>query len=337
VSTRAVVRLGHRCNNACVFCGQAGVDDDTPLPFEPALRAAAGVHREVTFVGGEPTLDPRLPDAVALARSLGFEAIGVQTNGRGLDVAGLVARGLSDVHLSIHGATAPVHDYHTQIEGSFAALASALPGSITTVVSTVVTRSNYRVLSELAGWLHDRGVAAWLLAVPHVAGGAASAFDRIVPRLGLALPYVLHAASRATALGLRTAIAGAPLCALGPHARLALRDETRRAYAPTCDACPARARCVGVDAAYLARFTAEELRPVDAPPESSALPPHHARMFVGPGTLVPATVAPHPPPADARRHLPLLGRPRAAVTEVRGHTPSRDARELFPQLFEDES
>ena len=319
-----------------MFCGQVGVASEEELEYAAALRGAA--VREVTFVGGEPLLDPRLEDAIAEARSLGFEAIGVQTNGRGLDLERLAALGVTDVHLSVHAATAAAHDYHTQVEGSFAAIEEALRerAGVTVVVTSVVTRSSFRELAALPRWLVDRGVAAWTIAMPHVAGRAATSFDRVLPRLGLAMPYVLHAASRAMAFGLPTAIAGAPLCVLGPHATLAMRDDVPRAYAEVCDACSARSRCVGVDAAYLARFTAEELRAIEAPRDDVAMPAALARMFVGAGTLVSTPVTPHDAPADVRRHLPLLGRPRAATAEVRGRTESRDARELFPDLFDDD-
>ena len=36
-------------------------------------------------------------------------------------------------------------------------------------------------------------VAAWLLEWPRVAGRAAAGFDRVVPRLGMAMPFALHA------------------------------------------------------------------------------------------------------------------------------------------------
>jgi hypothetical protein len=124
---------------------------------------------------------------------------------------------------------------------------------------------------------------------------------------------------------------------LGPHARLALEGDRPRTHAEPCEECSARSRCVGVDAAYLARFTAEELRAIDTPPTTSPLPPRLARMFVGPGTLVAMPMAAHEAPATVRRRLPLLGRPNAATAEVRGRVESREARVLFPDLYDDES
>src|SRR5690606_3931483 len=73
-------------------------------------------HDEISFVGGEPALDPRLPELIEQARGLGFSAIGLQTNGQRLAADRplfdrLVGAGLRDLHLSIHAPTAEAHDY----------------------------------------------------------------------------------------------------------------------------------------------------------------------------------------------------------------------------------
>src|SRR5215472_15658774 len=119
---RETVRLLLACNNRCVFCAQEGLAD-AAASAEEQLAAARSRSDEVTFVGGEPTLDPRLAERVAAARALGFRRVGLQTNGRKLAdrtfTAGLARGGLTDVHLSIHGAEAAVHDYHTGVPGSF--------------------------------------------------------------------------------------------------------------------------------------------------------------------------------------------------------------------------
>ncbi|MCA9681463.1 MAG: radical SAM protein, partial [Myxococcales bacterium] len=125
MSTRATLRLTLDCDSACGFCGQGSRHG--PLPFsDDALVALRERCDELSFVGGEPSLDPRLPTAIARARELGFVAVGLQSNGRRLAAddalfSALVAAGLSDLHLSIHGPTAEVHDYHSGRPGSFAA------------------------------------------------------------------------------------------------------------------------------------------------------------------------------------------------------------------------
>jgi hypothetical protein len=181
-------------------------------------------------------------------------------------------------------------------------------------------------------------VAAWLLAVPRTAGGAADAFDRVVPRLGLAMPFALHALHTARTLALPAFVQGAPSCLLGPFAARALPDAPR-AYHEVCDGCRARTACSGVDPRYLARFGGDEL----TPREASAFDPVEAallRLFVGVGELAPLrSIAAPAPPAEVRRGLPLLGRVQPALREVSRGAPKQSGealRELFPALFDKE-
>jgi hypothetical protein len=331
-------------------------DDLAPASLGAALEALRETADELTFVGGEPTLSPALPAAIAEARALGFRAVGIQTNGRRLAEVALAERlvgaGLTDVHVSIHAASAPAHDYHTGVAGSFQALGAGMAAAralgAMVVATTVLTRSSFRGLGDLPALLAARGVAAWHLALPVVAGEAASGFDRVVPRLGLALPFALHALDAAGKRGLPAFISGAPLCALGPFAARALPAEldSARAFAAGCGACEARPGCPGVDAAYLARWNGDELAPRARPAvtPTSAL----ARLFVGAGELGPV-VGPAPARTDgvrARRGLPLLdggafdGAALRKAEPARGEVPpsaprkSGEAlREIFPDLF----
>lgn len=316
---------------------------------EKLVRLRSG-HDEVSFVGGEPTLVRELPDLVAHARELGFVAIGLQTHGGALADPtrrrALFDAGLTDVHLSIHGATAAAHDYHTDRPGSFERAIAAAEGlrqaRVPFVVSTVVTRSSYRGLDALAVRLARMGAAAWALWWPVIAGRAADAFDRTIPRLGLATPSVLHAVATAMRRDLAVALAGFPACALGPFAALALPVQPLQ-FPPVCTTCDCRAACVGIAPAYLQRHGESELHPRAAVSSTEVgaakkLRPAHARMFVGPGpSAARSPVSRAPSPAAARASLPILGRPEPARAEVRGRSRQTGAalRELFPELFAD--
>jgi hypothetical protein len=295
---RATIRLLLACDNRCVFCAQSGLQADAPDGFADSLERARGLSDELTFVGGEPTLDPALPEKIAMARARGFCRVGLQTNGSRLADSGyttaLARAGLTDVHFSLHGSEARVHDYHTGRPGSFAEIIAAMravrASELAFVATTVLTRSNFRVMDDLPGLLAARGAAGWLVSVPVTAGRAATLRDRVVPRLGLALPFALRALTRGLALRLPSWLVGAPLCMLGPLATLALADESR-VYAPVCDACPARPSCPGVDSAYLARFGPGELAPRPLPVPASAEQGDATsaiqRMFVGVGERAP--------------------------------------------------
>lgn len=166
------------------------------------------------------------------------------------------------IQLSLHGPTAAAHEYHTGETGSFAvaldALAAARREGTRATVTTWITRSSFRVLADMIPLLSERGVAEWHLEVPIV---EREAFDRVAPRLALALPYALHAVDRARKAGVRAFVRGAPLCLLGPYARFALPSDPR-AYGVPCVRCAARPDCCGVQQAYLDRFHADELRPI---------------------------------------------------------------------------
>lgn len=226
------------------------------------------------------------------------EAIAIvrEAAARGMSPIGLVAyappprdglaaareAGASELVLPLHGARAEVHDWHAE-PGSFDATLRAIGAAralgFTTAVTTTLTRSNARVLTEMPSLLKASGVSLWLVTTasasapdPTRPGLTPPDFPRLVPRLGLGLPPALAALARARELGLEARIHGAPECALGPLAALAL-PAASRAYAPVCDGCAARARCPGVDLAYLERFGHGELRALGAMVATIAAPP----------------------------------------------------------------
>lgn len=164
--------------------------------------------------------------------------------------------------IALHGAAAGVHDHHAGRAGSFAraldAIRAARAAGVAPTVTTAITRSSYRVLSELPPLLHAHGVAAWELVLARHGDHPPGEADRWVPRLAMALPFALHAIDRATRLGIAAAIVDAPRCLLGPFADRAIVRE-RRAYPAPCETCAARPSCPGLDAAYVERFGAGEL------------------------------------------------------------------------------
>lgn len=160
--------------------------------------------------------------------------------GLGLDA------GAAPGHAWVHAPSAAAHDFVAGVAGDFATIAGRRARGELRAVSTLLTRSNLRTLA---------GMPAWLAGLPwRVVVAAGPAIDGVTPRLAMAVPYALQALARAGGT-----IEGAPHCLLGPF-RGAGRGAPR-AYAPVCCGCPARARCPGVAAGYLARFGADELSP----------------------------------------------------------------------------
>ncbi|MBI3566125.1 MAG: radical SAM protein, partial [Elusimicrobia bacterium] len=148
---RVEVHLGTLCNNRCVFC-MSGVERDAKEPWadfsrvEEELRhfRAAGC-RSAGFLGGEPTVYPRILDAIARARELGYERVALCTNGTRLSDAGfvadLVAAGLTRVTVSVHSHRPEIED----------GLITLVPGNLARKVAGLKNLLAWRRKGALAG------------------------------------------------------------------------------------------------------------------------------------------------------------------------------------------
>jgi hypothetical protein len=68
-----------------------------------------------------------------------------------------------------------------------------------------------RALSAMPAMLRHHHASAWMIRVPRAAGRALALEDRLIPRLAMALPRALHAASLARRQGVSVFVEGAPL------------------------------------------------------------------------------------------------------------------------------
>jgi MoaA/NifB/PqqE/SkfB family radical SAM enzyme len=215
--------VGYRCVNACVFCAQGALRDAAPERPDAALRAelaaacaAPGFDGRIAFVGGEPLTRPELDAWAAEARRLGARELLVQTNGRALAEPGRAKRlakaGATALDLSLHGSTPAMHDYHTGVPGSLAETAAgaleARRAGLELGVTTVVTRSNFRHLAEIARLARGLGAAALHLDLAERLGSAAASWERVVPDPAIAASGVAAGLAEARKLGLETLSAG---------------------------------------------------------------------------------------------------------------------------------
>ena len=123
---KLIMNITYKCANRCVFCATGDrVSAAMEWPkIEEILRqhALAGTD-QLDIDGGEPTMHPQLIEAIRLARDLGYRSINVTTSARLLRdrefARALVESGITHVLISLHGATAAVHDAATDAPGSF--------------------------------------------------------------------------------------------------------------------------------------------------------------------------------------------------------------------------
>ncbi|MEM8932410.1 MAG: radical SAM protein [Acidobacteriota bacterium] len=122
----ALVELTYRCNLDCYFCyNDLGLRGE-PLTDEAYFRLfedlAVMQVMNLTFTGGEPLAHPSFLELGERARELGF-VVRIKSNGHAF--GGRLAREIVErvdpfvVDVSLHGATAEIHDRQTRVPGSF--------------------------------------------------------------------------------------------------------------------------------------------------------------------------------------------------------------------------
>ncbi len=209
-----------RCNNHCVFCAQEGLGEEKFAKDENDLlqKTLAAVHKNprIAFVGGEPTLHPGLIKAVSAAKEGGALHILIQTNARRLAypafAESLKNAGANALDISLQGSTPAMHDYHTRVSGSWAqtvlGVKRAKKIGLTVGISTVITRSNFRHLSEIARLAHHLGAEGFHLNLAAAYGEAAKSWARVVPSPEMVRPYLEEAVRVSKNLGLSLMVLG---------------------------------------------------------------------------------------------------------------------------------
>lgn len=303
VGDRIDLKLGFSCNNRCRFCVQGDkrhrVGDLDTATLRQRLEDGRAYADGVVFTGGEVTVRRDLPELVAHARELGYRIIQIQTNGRMLAYPKLcetlIEAGANEFSPALHGHTADLHDYLTRAKGSFRQTVQGIRNLVSlgqpVITNSVITRSNYRHLPELARLLVRLGVDQFQLAFVHPLGAAAVHFQQIVPRLALVAAPAAQGLDIGAAAGVRCMTEAIPPCFLpGREHQIAERimPETRvydaqvvvesyreyrqtegKAKGPPCERCVWDAQCEGPWREYPEHYGWDEFQPVtdaDAPP-----------------------------------------------------------------------
>jgi len=300
-----------RCNNHCVFCLEghhAGTDLElhrkvlrydflTPAKLSSYLDKLRDLAVPLLFTAGEPTINPHLPELVALARARGHATIALQTNGRMLAYKAftrrLVEEGVTEFSISVHGSRPEVHDAATRVQVSFAQTMAGLANvlrlkerfRLRVATSTTLSRINRgdveNLLRLLLGW---RGIDAIALNPLVLQGNALRSAEKLL------LPYseVVGAFRSAAAKLRREKAAGLEKVSLTDMPRCLLRrleefagffetvlyvepDGSVAAPGPkiffpgvkreACRSCRHFRSCTGIDPGYIRRFGWREFIP----------------------------------------------------------------------------
>jgi len=300
VPDRLDVKVGFACNNHCHFCVQGekrkkyGRRSKEEI-FE-ILKKNSRERTAVVFTGGEPSLHPDIIELVSMANELGYESIQIQTNGRMFAYErfcnDMIEAGATEFSPALHGHTAGLHDYLTTVSGSFEQTVRGIRNLVKlgqkVVTNSVITRSNFRHLPELAEILVELGVDQYQLAFVHPVGSAGidSNFASIVPRFELLEPYLHAGLQVGIDAGLVVMTEAVPYCFMKcyeqyvgerimPATRIfdaegvieEYRDyrlEEGKSKGPHCTSCNMSDSCEGPWREYTERYGWSEFKPVDS-------------------------------------------------------------------------
>jgi MoaA/NifB/PqqE/SkfB family radical SAM enzyme len=297
------IPTGNGCNNRCVFCMERGEGYPvrrTLADLRATLERMRSQLTDVVFTGGEPMLNPLLPELVACAAALDYRLVGLVTNGRTLGAdgvaEGLLRAGLNKLTVSLHGADAAVHDGITRRRGSFdqtvagLAVVSTLRSrwAFALEINTTLVRANLAQMAAIRALVSRFDVDTVNFNATEPRGTADELFGEVVPRHD----EVIEHAERS---GLRFAEPGQSLSRLPPCAGpVAWVQETwhvphldtvdvfqpaaGRVKGEPCRTCAALARCEGLWERYAAGYGWEGLIP---PVDPSARTGEVLRVLLG--------------------------------------------------------
>jgi MoaA/NifB/PqqE/SkfB family radical SAM enzyme len=165
------LEITNRCNLQCVHCY---ADSAPHMPLSEAMNYEDWIEvlsdgadlgcRQVQFIGGEPTVHPRLLDLIDFARERGYEFIEVYTNGTRLTeslCSAFALRGVN-VAVSMYGDTPEVHDAVTAHHGSYSrtidGIRQALAHDIPVRVGIIAMNANEERVSHTVAQMEALGV-----------------------------------------------------------------------------------------------------------------------------------------------------------------------------------
>jgi len=155
--------------------------------------------RNLWLGGGEPTIRPDIVRAIKYAKHVGYERVKLQTNGMMFAYAKFAGAcheaGLTELNLSIKGATAETHDRFARTPGCFAAMLEGIEQArergLRLEGDVLVYRDNAAEIPEIVRTFHTLGVChfnLWLLSSWE--GGAPA---EQVPRIADVMPHITAA------------------------------------------------------------------------------------------------------------------------------------------------
>lgn len=222
---KADIKTGFTCNNDCLFCVQGDYKkkfgNKKTAEIKSILKRAKKDCQTVVFTGGEPTIRKDIIELIRHAKKLGFKTIQVQSNGRMFAYRDfckeMIEAGANEFALALHGHIPELHNWLTQKESflqTVAGIRNLREMEQNVITNTVITKSNYRHLPEIAKLLVSLDVDQFQFAFVHAIGAAGENFNSIMPRISLVIPYLKKAIDLGRHFGKNVMTEAIPYCFL---------------------------------------------------------------------------------------------------------------------------
>ncbi|MCK5025408.1 MAG: hypothetical protein KAS15_02370, partial [Nanoarchaeota archaeon] len=197
--------------------------------------------------------------------------------------------GATEFSPALHGYCKEQHDYLTRSTGSFMQTVKGIKNlkslGAYVLTNTVVVKSNYVTMPQLAQVLVKLGVNQFQFAFVHPIGNALKNFENLVPCMSLAVPYMLKGLQIGIDAGKRVMTEAVPYCLMrgyeecvaekvipeseirGPKRvntdNYAIERKTKgKSKFPQCRECKYNAICEGPWKEYPEKFGCDEFKPV---------------------------------------------------------------------------
>ncbi len=233
------VNFGHSCNNNCIHCliGQemrTKYRDRTTEEIKELLLEASKKTNYTIFIGGEATLRRDFLELLEFAKSLGLN-IHLETNGRMFSIKSFARRVFQidpnlDIVMSFHHTCPNIQDKITGVKGSFKQSVKGMEnirkfgkgGDGELGVICVITKLNYKNLSELVTFLNSKSIDQLDFTLMRIGGDALENFDKIFVPIKEIQPYLFEAIKKSRKLDIRTKTYGFPFCTIKGYEKYAV-------------------------------------------------------------------------------------------------------------------
>lgn len=293
---RIDLKIHFICNNRCRFCVQGekrhSAKAKSTKQLIEIIEQSGKNSSGIIFTGGEPAIHRDFIRLVEAAASNSFKVIQVQTNGRMFSDRNFcekaVAAGVTEISPALHGHRPELHDYLTRAQGSFnqtvAGIRNARELGIPVLTNTVITKSNFRHLPQVAKLLVKLDVTQFQFAFVHPTGTAGEEFTTVVPRMTMASPFAHKGLDLGRDAGKHCYTEAIPFCFMSGYethvaesiipktkifdSELVIDDygkhrvEVGKSKGPDCPQCAYYEKCEGPWREYPEKYGWDEFKPV---------------------------------------------------------------------------